>query len=247
MEGVRPFAGATDLLRSVITVHVTRVGYALLSRVRAGSNLDVHPCACRTHICRTLSTCESMKLTKTRVANRAVGNDHFCDTTKRASQKLTTHIKGEIPLYHRSGDKPLDLTTLVVNIATAPPPLEPEPPPLPEPLFEPEPPKPLLPLPPFDRQSSTKSRPQPPSKSVRCAQILCKLEWCVCQTINEQQRSKKQEEPGNPKANQPNSPRHVDPVVFRPKGPKANQDLSCSQLGNQPQNREQPRLKPDWR
>ena len=56
----------------------------------------------------------------------------------------------------------------------------------------------------------------------------------------------KQEEPGNPKANQPNSPRHVDPIVFRLKGPKANQDLSCSQLGNQPQNREQPRLKPDW-
>ena len=56
----------------------------------------------------------------------------------------------------------------------------------------------------------------------------------------------KQEEPGNPKANQPNSPRHVDPVVFRLKGPKANQDLSCSQLGNQPQNGEQPRLKPDW-
>ena len=49
--------------------------------------------------------------------------------------------------------------------------------------------------------------------------------------------SPKQEEPGNPKANQPHSPWHVDPVVFRPKGPKANQDLSCSQLGNQPQNR----------
>ena len=50
-------------------------------------------------------------------------------------------------------------------------------------------------------------------------------------------RSGKQEEPGNPKANQPHSPWHVDPVVFRLKGPKANQDLSCSQLGNQPQNR----------
>ena len=37
----------------------------------------------------------------------------------------------------------------------------------------------------------------------------------------------KQEEPGNPKANQPHSPWHVDPVVFRLKGPKANQDLSC--------------------
>ena len=47
----------------------------------------------------------------------------------------------------------------------------------------------------------------------------------------------KQEEPGNPKANQPHSPWHVDPVVFRLKGPKANQDLSSSQLGNQPQNR----------
>ena len=39
--------------------------------------------------------------------------------------------------------------------------------------------------------------------------------------------SAKQEEPGNPKANQPHSPWHVDPVVFWLKGPKANQDLSC--------------------
>ena len=49
---------------------------------------------------------------------------------------------------------------------------------------------------------------------------------------------KKQEEPGSPKANQPHSPWHVDPVLFRLKGPKANQDLSCSQLGNQPQNKQ---------
>ena len=28
---------------------------------------------------------------------RAVGNHHFCDTTKRASQRLTPHRKGEIP------------------------------------------------------------------------------------------------------------------------------------------------------
>ena len=42
-----------------------------------------------------------------------MGNDHFCDTTKRASQRLTPHIQGEIPLYHRSGNKPLDSTTLV--------------------------------------------------------------------------------------------------------------------------------------
>ena len=38
--------------------------------------------------------------------NRVVGNDHFCDTTKRASQRLTPHIQGEIPLYHRSGNIP---------------------------------------------------------------------------------------------------------------------------------------------
>ena len=43
---------------------------------------------------------------------RVVGNDHFCDTTKRASQRLTPHIQGEIPLYHRSGLKPLDPATL---------------------------------------------------------------------------------------------------------------------------------------
>ena len=47
------------------------------------------------------------------IRDRAVGNDHFCDTTKRASQRLTPHIKGEIALYHRSGDKPLDATTLI--------------------------------------------------------------------------------------------------------------------------------------
>ena len=33
--------------------------------------------------------------------------------------------------------------------------------------------------------------------------------------------TEKHEEPGNPKANQPHSPWHVDPVVFRLKGPKA--------------------------
>ena len=41
------------------------------------------------------------------VCCRVVGNDHFCDTTKRASQRLTPHIQGEIPLCHRSGNKPL--------------------------------------------------------------------------------------------------------------------------------------------
>ena len=45
--------------------------------------------------------------------NRAVGNGtHFCDTTRRASQRLTLQINGEIPLHHRSGDNPLDPTTL---------------------------------------------------------------------------------------------------------------------------------------
>ena len=48
--------------------------------------------------------------------SRAVGNDHFCDTTKMASQRLTPHIKGEIPLYHRSGEKPLDPTTLLFSL-----------------------------------------------------------------------------------------------------------------------------------
>ena len=46
---------------------------------------------------------------------RAVGNDHFYDTTKRASLRLTSYLKGEIPLYHRSGDKPLDPTTLLLG------------------------------------------------------------------------------------------------------------------------------------
>ena len=32
---------------------------------------------------------------------------------KGASQRLPPNIKGEIPLYHRSGEKPLDPTTLV--------------------------------------------------------------------------------------------------------------------------------------
>ena len=50
-----------------------------------------------------------------------VGNDHFCDTAKRASQRLTPHIKGEIPLYHRSGNKPLDSTTLILGKEPPPP------------------------------------------------------------------------------------------------------------------------------
>ena len=47
-----------------------------------------------------------------------MGNDHFCDTTKRASQRQTPLIKGEIPLYHRSGEKPLDPTTLYRKLLT---------------------------------------------------------------------------------------------------------------------------------
>ena len=44
--------------------------------------------------------------------DRAVGNDHFYDTTKRVSQRLPPPFKQGIPLYHRSGDKPLDPATL---------------------------------------------------------------------------------------------------------------------------------------
>ena len=43
-----------------------------------------------------------------------VGNGtHFCDATKRHSPRQTPYKKGAIPLYHRSGDEPLDPTTLV--------------------------------------------------------------------------------------------------------------------------------------
>ena len=46
--------------------------------------------------------------------NRAVGNGiHFCDTTERAFQRL--FIERGIPWYHRSGEKPLDPTTLAWN------------------------------------------------------------------------------------------------------------------------------------
>ena len=46
----------------------------------------------------------------------AVGNGiHFCDKTRKASQRLTHHITGEIPLYHRSGVTPLDPTTLFLE------------------------------------------------------------------------------------------------------------------------------------
>ena len=46
--------------------------------------------------------------------SRTVANENFCDTTERASQRLTpARIKGEILLHHRSGDRPLDPTTLL--------------------------------------------------------------------------------------------------------------------------------------
>ena len=38
-----------------------------------------------------------------RFLNRAVGNDHFCDTTERASQRLFSSYKGDSQKYHRSG------------------------------------------------------------------------------------------------------------------------------------------------
>ena len=43
---------------------------------------------------------------------RTVANGIHCDTTEKDSPRLP-HVKGEIPLYHRSGDKPLDPITLV--------------------------------------------------------------------------------------------------------------------------------------
>ena len=44
----------------------------------------------------------------------------FKDTTETASQRLTRYIKREIPLYHRSGDTPLDPTTLLRNMSSGP-------------------------------------------------------------------------------------------------------------------------------
>ena len=48
--------------------------------------------------------------------SRVVGNDHFCDTSVIQQKGLPKDQhpikKGEIPLYHRSGNKPLDSTTL---------------------------------------------------------------------------------------------------------------------------------------
>ena len=49
--------------------------------------------------------------------NRAVGNDHFCDATERAFQRLVFIERGT-PLCHRSGEKPLDPTTLHWKNAT---------------------------------------------------------------------------------------------------------------------------------
>ena len=40
------------------------------------------------------------------VGNRAVGNDHFCDATKRASQRQTCHTKGDTPLSQKWGYTP---------------------------------------------------------------------------------------------------------------------------------------------
>ena len=48
------------------------------------------------------------------ICNRDVGKDHLCDTTERLP-KTNPHIKGEMPLYHRNVDKPLDPTTLIYN------------------------------------------------------------------------------------------------------------------------------------
>ena len=44
--------------------------------------------------------------------NRAVKNYHFCDAIKRVCRRRIPHMRREIPLYHRSGGKPHDPTTL---------------------------------------------------------------------------------------------------------------------------------------
>ena len=50
---------------------------------------------------------------------RAVGNGiNFCDTTKKSLPKTNPPYKRGIFLYHRSGDKPLDPTTLLMNKAS---------------------------------------------------------------------------------------------------------------------------------
>ena len=51
------------------------------------------------------------------VSDRTVGNDHFCDTTEMDSPRLNPPCKGGDPLYHRSGDEPLDPTTLVSDVS----------------------------------------------------------------------------------------------------------------------------------
>ena len=46
----------------------------------------------------------------------ALVQPRLCDTTGRASQTPTHPLRmGEIPLYHRRGDKPLDPTTLFLT------------------------------------------------------------------------------------------------------------------------------------
>ena len=50
---------------------------------------------------------ENPKTSKTAlIAIRVVGNDHFCDTTKRASQRLPPHIKGRFPCITEVGRNP---------------------------------------------------------------------------------------------------------------------------------------------
>ena len=49
---------------------------------------------------------------KATLLDRAVGSDHFYDTTERASQITERGI----PLYRGSGDKPLDPTTLLLEV-----------------------------------------------------------------------------------------------------------------------------------
>ena len=53
--------------------------------------------------------------------SRVVGNDHFCDTTERASQRLFCSYKGAFPCITEVGrKKPLDPTTLFLEFKCVP-------------------------------------------------------------------------------------------------------------------------------
>ena len=48
-----------------------------------------------------------------RLMNRAVGNDHFCDTWKKLPKDYFVHIKGDCLVSQKWGETPSDPTTLL--------------------------------------------------------------------------------------------------------------------------------------